>query len=124
MPPGVIRPTTGIRWRECGQTLRADRRPTIRCWRIDGNQELQDGRNAMSRLVVIYKTPKDKAAFDKYYFGTHVPLAKTIPGLRKYEVSQGPVVTPAGPSDFHLVATLHFADMVAIGNAFASAEGH
>jgi uncharacterized protein (TIGR02118 family) len=77
----------------------------------------------MARLVVIYKTPKDAAAFDKHYFGTHVPLAKKIPGLRKYEVSQGPVATPAGPSDFHLVATLHFDDMTAIQKAFASAEG-
>jgi uncharacterized protein (TIGR02118 family) len=77
----------------------------------------------MARMVVIYKTPKDAAAFDKHYFGTHVPLAKKIPGLRKYEVSQGPVATPTGPSDFHLVATLHFDDMMAIQNAFASAEG-
>ena len=43
----------------------------------------------MAKLVVIYKTPKDKAAFDKYYFETHVPLAKKIPGLRRYEVSDG-----------------------------------
>ncbi|MGH6973834.1 MAG: EthD family reductase, partial [Stellaceae bacterium] len=39
----------------------------------------------MAHMVVIYKTPKDKAAFDRHYFGTHVPLAKKIPGLRKYE---------------------------------------
>jgi uncharacterized protein (TIGR02118 family) len=77
----------------------------------------------MARLVVIYKTPKDAATFDKHYFGTHVPIAKKIPGLRKYELSQGVVATPAGPSDFHLVATLHFDDMAAIQKAFASAEG-
>ena len=77
----------------------------------------------MARLVVIYKTPKDAASFDKYYFANHVPIAKKIPGLRKYEVSQGPVATPAGPSGFHLVATLHFDDMTAIQKAFASAEG-
>jgi len=77
----------------------------------------------MARLVVLYKIPKDAAAFDKYYFATHVPIAKKIPGLRKYEVSQGPVATPAGPSEFHLVATLHFDDISAIQKAFASAEG-
>jgi len=33
-------------------------------------------------------------AFDKHYFEAHVPIAKKIPGLRKYEVSQGPVATP------------------------------
>ena len=53
----------------------------------------------MAHVVVMYKTPKDTAAFDKYYFETHVPIAKKIPGLRKYEVSKGPVATPAGPSN-------------------------
>ncbi len=68
----------------------------------------------MARLVVMYRTPKDAGIFDKYYFETHVPIAKKIPGLRKYEVSQGPVVTPAGPSGLHLIATLHFDDLAAI----------
>ena len=77
----------------------------------------------MAQLVVLYKTPKDAAAFDRHYFETHVPLAKKIRGLRKYEVSQGPVVTPAGPSGVHLVATLQFDDMAAIQRAFASPEG-
>jgi uncharacterized protein (TIGR02118 family) len=77
----------------------------------------------MARLVVMYRTPKSTAAFDKHYFETQVPIAKKIPGLRKYEVSQGPVATPAGPSGFHLIATLHFDDLAAIQRAFASAEG-
>lgn len=77
----------------------------------------------MARLMVLYKTPKDKAAFDRYYFDKHVPLAKKIPGLRKYEVSTGPVVTPAGPSPFHLIATLHFDDLAAMQKALTSPEG-
>jgi uncharacterized protein (TIGR02118 family) len=43
--------------------------------------------------------------------------------LRKYEVSQGTVATPAGPSGYHLVAILYFDDVAAIQNAFASPEG-
>jgi len=77
----------------------------------------------MARLVVMYKTPKDAAAFDKYYLDKHVPIAKKIPGLRKYEVSRGPIATPSGASAYHLIATLHFDDIAAIQNAFASAEG-
>ena len=77
----------------------------------------------MARLVVMYKTPRDAAAFDKHYFDRHVPLAKKIPGLRKYEVNKGAVATPAGPSGIHLVAILHFDDMAAVGRAFASDEG-
>lgn len=77
----------------------------------------------MARLLVMYKTPHDAAAFNKHYFEKHVPIAKTIPGLRKYEVSQGPVVSPMGGSNYHLVAILHFDDVGAIQNAFGSAEG-
>lgn len=77
----------------------------------------------MARMVVIYKTPQDVAAFERHYFGTHTPLAKRLPGVRKYEVSQGPIMTPTGVSDFHFVATLHFDDLAAIKRAFASPEG-
>jgi uncharacterized protein (TIGR02118 family) len=77
----------------------------------------------MARLVVVYRTPSDPEAFDRYYFKSHVPIAKKIPGLRKYEVSRGPVATPAGPSGVYLVATLHFDDLKAVQNAFASPEG-
>jgi uncharacterized protein (TIGR02118 family) len=77
----------------------------------------------MARLLVLYKTPKDTTTFDKYYFEKHIPIAKRIPGLRKYEVSRGPVAAPAGASGVHLVAILHFDDMAAIQSAFASPDG-
>ncbi|UPT96380.1 EthD family reductase [Bradyrhizobium barranii subsp. apii] len=62
----------------------------------------------MAELVVLYKTPKDAAAFDKHYAETHIPLAKKLPGLKKYAVSTGAVGSPAGPSGVHLVAILSF----------------
>lgn len=77
----------------------------------------------MAQMVVIYKTPKDIAAFDRHYFETHVPLTKKLPGLRRYEVSTGPITARAGGGDYHLVATLHFDDLAAIQKAFASSEG-
>jgi uncharacterized protein (TIGR02118 family) len=77
----------------------------------------------MARLVVVYRTPTDPAAFDRYYFETHVPIAKKVPGLRRYEVSRGPIGTPTGPSGQHLIAILHFDDLKAVQNAFASPEG-
>jgi uncharacterized protein (TIGR02118 family) len=77
----------------------------------------------MARLLVMYKTPRDTAAFDKHYAEKHVPLAKKIPGLRKFEMSKGGVATPGGPAGYHLVAILHFDDMPAIQNALGSPEG-
>jgi uncharacterized protein (TIGR02118 family) len=76
----------------------------------------------MARMVVIYRTPKDPSAFDEHYFSVHIPLAKKLPGLRGYDVSRGPIVTPTGPEPY-LVATLHFDDRAAILTAFATPEG-
>src|ERR1700739_522547 len=77
----------------------------------------------MAQVVVMYKTPKDTGAFDKYYAETHIPIAKNLPGRRKYEASGGQVGTPAGHSAFHLIATLYFDSMADIQAAFGSAEG-
>jgi uncharacterized protein (TIGR02118 family) len=77
----------------------------------------------MARMVVIYRTPKDVEAFDRHYFGIHVPLAKKMPGLRKYEISRGPVTVLAGSPDVYLIGTVHFDDLDAMKKAFASPEG-
>src|ERR1700733_12612638 len=78
--------------------------------------------NTMARLLVMYKKPSDAAAFDKHYTEKHIPLAKKIPGVKKYEISRGAVATPAGPSNYPLIAVLQFDDVAAIQTAFASPE--
>ncbi len=77
----------------------------------------------MAGLIAIYRKPADVEAFDQHYFGTHIPLAKTMPGFRKYEVTSGPVSVLAGPADIHLIGILHFDDLEAMQKAFASPEG-
>jgi uncharacterized protein (TIGR02118 family) len=76
----------------------------------------------MARLLVIYKVPKNSDAFDKHYRSVHIPLAKKIPGLKRYDISTG-VGSPAGASDVHLIATLHFESVEAIKAGLGSAEG-
>lgn len=77
----------------------------------------------MARMVVIYSTPKDPHAFDEHYFSVHVPLAKRLPGLRRYEVSRRPIFTPANDPAPYLVGILHFDDLTALRAAFATPEG-
>ncbi len=77
----------------------------------------------MARLLVMYRTPQDAGAFDRYYAETHIPIAKRLPGLRKYEISRGAVASPAGDSNYHLIAILQFDDVPAIEAAVASPEG-
>jgi uncharacterized protein (TIGR02118 family) len=77
----------------------------------------------VARMVVIYRTPKDPGAFDAHYYGVHVPLAKRLPGLQKYEVSRRPILTPAGDPEPYLIGTLYFDDLAALRAAFAAPEG-
>ena len=78
----------------------------------------------MARMIAIYKTPKDTDAFDKHYFEVHIPLAKKLPGLIKYDVGRSPIFSTTGHSDIYCIGTLHFESLDAIKAAFASPEGH
>ena len=74
----------------------------------------------MAKVYALYRTPTDAAAFERYYFDKHVPLAKTLPGLRSYEVTRGPIAAMGGPAPYHLVATLSFDSRAAVDAALAS----
>lgn len=77
----------------------------------------------MARIVALYNTPKDPAAFDKYYETTHMDIAQKMPGVRSIELSKGPVVTAAGGGAYHRVGTLRFDSWDALQKAVASPEG-
>ena len=77
----------------------------------------------MAKLIALYKKPANAAAFDAHYASTHVPLAKKIPGLRRYEVSSGPVASPQGDSAYHLAAILEFDSLAAIQAGLGTPEG-
>jgi len=77
----------------------------------------------MAKVVAMYGTPSDPAAFDRYYFDKHVPLAKTMPGVLAYEVTRGTIATMDGPSPYYLIAMLTFDSLAAIQTALTSAEG-
>ena len=77
----------------------------------------------MAQMIVIYKTPKNPAAFDRHYFEVHVPLVRQLPGLRKLETNRGPVISLYGASDVHLVASLQFDSLSDINAALTSECG-
>jgi uncharacterized protein (TIGR02118 family) len=77
----------------------------------------------MARLLVLFNQPADPAAFDRYYFETHVPIAKKIPGLRSYTVNAGNPMMVAGTFPAHLIAELDFDTMADLQAAMASPEG-
>ncbi len=76
----------------------------------------------MVKLVAMYKTPDDTAAFDTHYKDVHTPIVKRWPGLRKLEVSR---ITgaPIGEPRHHLMAEMYFDDEESMQKALASPDG-
>ncbi len=73
-------------------------------------------------FLALYTTPTDPQAFDRHYRNVHVPLAKQLPGLRRYTLSRN--VTPVrGDDPYYLVAQLEWDDMDALRAAFQSPQG-
>lgn len=77
----------------------------------------------MAKMTVVYQTPKDKAFFEQHYFEVHVPLARQLPGLLRYEISDGTLFSTTGHADVYRVANLYFESMEAMMSAFASDTG-
>jgi len=76
----------------------------------------------MIKLIALYKTPNDTAAFDSHYDNVHTPLVKKIPGLRKLEVAR---ITgaPIGEAQHYLIAEMYFDDQDSMQRSLSSAEG-
>lgn len=75
-----------------------------------------------AQVLALYNTPDDPTAFEQYYRGTHIPIAKRMPGLRSYVINKGPLAS-AGAAPYYLVAVLGFDSMEAIQTAMRSPEG-
>jgi uncharacterized protein (TIGR02118 family) len=77
----------------------------------------------MTRLLVLYNQPADEAAFDRYYFETHIPIAWKLPGLRSYIVSSARPGLMVGEKAPYLIAELEFDSAADLQAAMGSAEG-
>jgi len=74
------------------------------------------------RFLILYQQPPDVAAFERHYFGVHVPLVKQLPGLRRYTVSRDPSHV-RGASPYHFAAELDWDDLPSLQRDFASPAG-
>jgi len=77
----------------------------------------------MVRFLVLYRTPADPEEFERHYRDVHIPLARQLPGLRRYSISRGPLSGVRGGEPYHLIAELDWDDMDALRAAFASPIG-
>lgn len=77
----------------------------------------------MITLTVLYATPDDVEKFDTYYFGTHVRLARAVPGRDDVRVTRFLPGSDGSAPEYHLMAQLSFAGADAMGAALASEPG-
>ena len=75
-----------------------------------------------AKILVLYPQPADPEAFDKYYFGTHIPLARKVPHLRGIKFNAGAPMAAAGAAPY-LITELEFASMADLQAGMASPEG-
>ncbi|WP_316784786.1 EthD family reductase [Streptomyces sasae] len=75
-----------------------------------------------ARFIVLYETPADPAAFDRHYRDVHLPLARRLPGLRRYTLGRD-MGAVRGGEPYYLLAELEWDTMEELRAAFASPEG-
>lgn len=76
----------------------------------------------MVKLVALYKKPADVEAFEKHYTEIHTPLAKKMPGLKRFELSHM-TGSPGGEPKFYMMAELYFDSKGDMFAALGSDEG-
>jgi uncharacterized protein (TIGR02118 family) len=75
-----------------------------------------------ARFIVLYGTPADPAAFDRYHRDVHIPLTHHLPGLRSYTLARD--ASPVrGGDPYYLIGELEWDTMEDLRAAFASPEG-
>ena len=75
-----------------------------------------------ARLIVLYSTPEDPAAFDAHYREVHTPIVQRYPNLRGLSLTRTDGVAGRTP-DFYLMAEMSFDSRADLEAALASDAG-
>lgn len=74
-----------------------------------------------AHFLALYETPSDAEAFDQHYDQTHVPLIRSLPGLRRCTLGRN--VTALHGPPCYLVAELEWDTLDELQAAFATPQG-
>jgi len=77
----------------------------------------------MIKLVAMYGKPQDPAHFDRYYREVHVPLAKKIPGLKRFTLHKVLGSPQEGEPPYYCLTEVYWDDLETARKALASADG-
>jgi uncharacterized protein (TIGR02118 family) len=74
------------------------------------------------RLIALYATPEDPAAFDAHYRGVHAPIVNRYPGMLDMRLTRTDGVAGQPPA-FYLMAEMYFGSRADLDAALASEAG-
>jgi uncharacterized protein (TIGR02118 family) len=79
----------------------------------------------MYKLFAVWAAPRagEEGAFERHYTEVHLPLAASIPGVRKLVATRTSDSLGGGESALHRITELWFDDRAAMEAAEASPEG-
>src|SRR5262245_27948288 len=77
----------------------------------------------MIRLQVLYGHPKDPAAFDRYYYEVHLPIAKKIKGFSRWTVGKVTRMPDRKQAPYYYFADLFAESRQAMEKILATPEG-
>lgn len=61
----------------------------------------------MVKLTVLYGHPLDPDAFDRYYYETHIPLAKKMEGLKGWTIGKCQSADPEEDPPYYMIVALY-----------------
>jgi uncharacterized protein (TIGR02118 family) len=77
----------------------------------------------MYRLTVLYGHPEDPAEFDRYYFETHIPIARKMKGLKGWTIGKCEAVEKGERPPYYMIVGLYADSRADLEAILASPEG-
>jgi len=77
----------------------------------------------MMKVTVLYGHPTSPDEFEKYYSGTHLPLAAKMKGVARIEFTKFVAGPDGGKPAFYRMAELYFATQAQMDQSLGSPEG-
>jgi uncharacterized protein (TIGR02118 family) len=74
------------------------------------------------KLTVLYGAPKDPAAFEQYYLGSHMPALYKVKGIKRIELAKGLPGPDGKPPAYYRVTELWFSSMKKMQTVTATPE--
>jgi uncharacterized protein (TIGR02118 family) len=77
----------------------------------------------MMKVTVLYGHPTVTDKFEKYYGGTHLPLAAKMKGVARIELTKFVAAPDGGKPAFYRMAELYFTNQTQMEQTLGSPEG-